>query len=148
MKQAHYIEMRVFCKEGKDEQLLINKIKEIFPFDFEKDKINFRWQAADVFDNKKLKIFYVTIDKGRHVKTILNLLFGKFSKEDKEILLSQLESRLDSSLHFFLRLDKDKLMNGEYSLTETGNCFHFTIAIAAYPHKREIAIDIVKQILQ
>jgi RNA binding exosome subunit len=147
MKQAHYVEMRVFCKEGEDEQTLVNKIKEVFPFDFEKEKIKFRWQTAEVFENKKLKIFYVTADKERHIKKVLALLFEKIPKEDKEILLNQLESRLDNSLHFFLRLDKDKMMEGEYKLTETGNCFHFTIAIAAYPHRREIAVNIVKRIL-
>jgi RNA-binding protein len=149
MKQAHYVEMRVFCKEGEDEQAIISKIKEIYPFDFEKEKINFKWQNADVFDNKKLKIFYVTADKDRHVKKFLAGFLDKISREDKNILLEQLESRLDSSLHFFLRLDKDRMMlNNEYILTESGNCFHFRIAVAAYPHKREIAVKIVEEMLQ
>ena len=38
MKYAHNIEMRVFSKEGEDdEEKIIGKVHELFPFDFEKE---------------------------------------------------------------------------------------------------------------
>ena len=39
MKYVHNIEMRVFCKEDDNEDLILKKIKELFPIDFEKEKI-------------------------------------------------------------------------------------------------------------
>ena len=69
------------------------------------------------------------------------------SLEQKMILIEQLQSRLDNHLHFYIRLDKDRILCNEYLLTDYGNCFHIKISIAAYPHKREIAEEIVKKII-
>ena len=40
------------------------------------------------------------------------------------------------------------MLNDEYFITESGNCFHFKIGIAAYPHKRDVAEKIVREILE
>jgi hypothetical protein len=39
------------------------------------------------------------------------------------------------------------LLNNEYWITDSGNCFHFKFAIAAFPHKREVAISRIHEIL-
>lgn len=148
MKYAHYIEMRVFSKEEDNEDLINEKIHELFPFDFEKEKIKTESKTSFGFEDKKIKILSVEIKRQRLTTDFLINLMSKLSDEQKELLLEQLESRLDNSLHFYLRLDKEKLLNNEYFITESGNCFHFTIAIAAYPHKRDVAVAMVKNILE
>jgi RNA-binding protein len=147
MRQVHYIEMRVFCKEEDNEEAIVNKISELFPFDFKKDKIKFSQRTAYGFDDKKIKILTVTIDKDRHTNKFIQAFFSKLTGEQKELLLKQLESRLDDKLHFYIRLDKDSLLNNEFWITDTGNCFHFTFAIAAYPHRREVAVEIIAKML-
>jgi RNA binding exosome subunit len=147
MKLMHYIEMRVFSKEGDNEEQIVSKIKELFPFDFKKDKIRFSQRTAYGFDDKKIKILTVTLDRDRHNNKFIQDFFSRLSDEQKGLLLKQIESRMDEKLHFYIRLEKDKLMNGEYWLTDSGNCFHFTFAIAAYPHRKEVAKDIIAKIL-
>ncbi len=148
MKLAHNIEMRVFCKENDDEALIIKKIKELFPFDFKKEKIEFKSKTSYGFEDNKIKVMTVFIKKQRHTTVVLKNLMKNLSKSQKELLLRQLESRLDEKLHFYIRLDKDKLLNGKYFITDSGNCFHFKICIAAYPHKRESAFKIVERMLK
>jgi RNA binding exosome subunit len=148
MKLAHHIEMRVYCKEEDNEQEIINKIHELFPFDFDKEKIEFRTQSAETFDGKKMKILTVFIKKDRQTNEVLRNLFFKFSEDQKNILKKQLESRLDERLHFYIRLEKPALLNGEYKITDSGNCFHFNISIAAYPHKRTVARKIVESLIE
>lgn len=140
--------MRVFSKEEDNEELLIEKIHELFPFDFDKEKIKIISKTCYGFEDKKIKILSVEIKRQKLTADFLTNLIKKISDEQKELLLRQLESRLDDSLHFFLRLDKDKLLNNEYFITDYGNCFHFTIAIAAYPHKRDVAVAMVRDILK
>jgi RNA-binding protein len=147
MKLVHYIEMRVFSKEEDNEEAIVSKIKELFPFDFKKDKIKFTQRTAYGFDDKKIKIMTVTIDKDRHTNKFIQTFFSKLTDEQKELLLKQLESRLDDKLHFYIRLDKDSFLNNEFWITDTGNCFHFTFAIAAYPHRREVAVEIITKML-
>ncbi len=148
MRYAHCIEMRVFCKEGDEEGQIENRIKELFPFDFKEEKIRLEARTSYGFDNKKIKILSVRIDKERHTTKFLNSLMEKIGGEQKGLLLGQMESRLDDKLHFYIRLDKDKLLNGEYWITDSGNCFRFAIAIAAYPHRREAAEKIVESLLR
>ena len=86
--------------------------------------------------------------KQKHTSLFLKNLMKKLSQEQKDLLLRQLESRLDETLHFYIRLDKNKLLDNEYFITDSGNCFHIKIAIAAYPHKRDVAIEVMKYILK
>ena len=147
MKLIHNIEMRVFVKETDDEKKIISKIKELFPFDFDKEKIEFTIKTTEGFEDKKIKVLTVFIKKQRHTKVVIKQLMDSLGINSKKILLDQLKSRLDEKLHFYIRLDIEKLLNGKYELTDSGDCFWFKFCIAAYPHKREIAEDIVKQIL-
>lgn len=147
MKYAHNIEMRVFCKEEDNEQLIADSIKRLFPFDFEKEKIEFKSKIAETFENRKLKIFTVFIKNERHTIRFLKNLFSKLGPEQIELLKKQISSRLDDKLHFFIRLDKTCLLNNEYRVTDSGDCFHINICIAAYPHDRRVAKEIVKKIL-
>ena len=90
----------------------------------------------------------MSLNKERHTSKFSQLFLSKFTEEQKELLVKQMESRLDDKLRFFIRLDKPKLLEGEDWITDKGNCFHFTFAIAAYPHKREVAKRIIKRSLQ
>ena len=148
MKYAHNIELRVFCKEGEDEELIKNKLKELIPLDFNKEKINIREQTALGLEDKKIKKLTIFVDKEKQTSKVLLNLMGNLNEEQKELILNQLESRVDRNLHFYLRLDKDKLLNNEYWITDSGNCFHFSIAVAAYPHKREVARKIIEKVLK
>lgn len=147
MKYAHFIEMRVFCKEEDNQEIIEKKIHELFPFDFEKEKLIIKSKKCEGFEDKIIKILTVSIKKEKHTKLFLKNLIDKISDEQKKLLEKQLESRLDETLHFYIRLDKEKLLNNEYWITDYGNCFHITISIAAYPHKRETAVAMVKNIL-
>ena len=148
MKYAHNIEMRVFSKEEDDEDMIVGKIKLLFPFDFKEEKIEFKSKISYGFEDKKIKILTVFVKKERHTTAVLKNLMKNLDQEQKDLLLRQLNSRLDETLHFYFRLDKDKMLNDEYLITDSGNCFHFKISVAAYPHKREVAEKIVREILE
>jgi len=148
MKLAHNIELRIFVKENDIEEHILKKVHEIFPYDeFKKENIEFESKISEGFEDKKIKVITVFTKRQRHATKILTNLMHNLKQEQKDILLKQLESRLDEKLHFYIRLDKDKLLNNIYELTDSGNCFWIKICVAAYPHKREIAIDLVKHML-
>jgi|SaaInlStandDraft_6_1057023.scaffolds.fasta_scaffold103231_2 RNA-binding protein len=148
MKLVHNIEMRVFVKPEDNEENIIKTIKQLFPFDFKKEKIEFISKMIDTFDSRRVKSLTVFTNKERHNKVILKNIFSKLNEEQKELLLRQLESRLDESLHFYIRFDKDKLILDNYHIIDSGHCFWFKFCIASYPHKREIAINVVKKMLE
>ncbi|MBD3203332.1 hypothetical protein GF327_03500 [Candidatus Woesearchaeota archaeon] len=148
MKYAHNLQLRVFCKKEDDREKIKERIHELADFDFEKEKIEYKEESVELFDGSTMKIITLFLKKQRHTTRFLKNLFSKLNEEQKELLENQLESRLDKNLHFFLRLDKDKLLKEDnYWICDSGNCFHLDICIAAYPHKREAAREIVKKVL-
>lgn len=93
-----------------------------------------------------ITIYEMLLTKERHVKAFLDFLNEKLNAEQKELLISQSYSRFDKDLNFFLRLDKDKLNNSQFWITDSGNCYHIRLSIAAYPKNNEKAMETLKDI--
>ncbi len=141
--------LRVFAKEDEDFDKIRKRFLEFFPFDLDEEKIGLKEQNAIGFKEKKIKILEATLSKKRHLKKFLEHMLNRLTKEQKELLIRQKESRLDEDLEFFIRFDKEKMLeNGEYFITDSGNCFHLKLSIAAFPAKREIALAIIDKIFK
>lgn len=147
MKHAHYVNLRIFSYESDDIELIKNKVIEMFPYVDEKEKVKPKSKKQIVTDGKVIRVISLEVKKIKLLNKFLKQLFSKISNGDKKVLLDQLESRLDEGLHFYIRLNKDKFLVDKYELTDAGNCLHIKIAIAAYPNKREVAVEILKQII-
>jgi RNA binding exosome subunit len=148
MRLIHNARLNVFCKEEDNEEIITDKLKELLPVDFEKEKLEIKRRVAQGFESKKIITLEIFFEKERHTKLFLENLNEKLSKEQKELLINQAESRLDEELDFFIRLDKQKLLNNEYWVTDSGDCFHIKMAIAAFPKKRDIALGIIREIFK
>ena len=147
MKYVHLIKLTVFSKEEDDENIVVKKLLSLIPFSIEEEKIKLEKRTAEGFGDKPIKIFGVTLTKDSHTSEFLKNLREKLAGEQKELILRQAESRLDEDLNFFLRFDKEKLINEDKLwITDSGNCFHIKISIAAFPKRRENGLGIVKMI--
>jgi len=149
MKLAHQIKIKVFSyeKNNEDNKLILDKFLEFFPFNLKDEKVELKETNAVSIDEKTIKIFEVTLTKERHTKQFMENLKQNIDDENKKLILEQLESRLDDNLDFFLRFDKEEyIKNNKLQLTDSGNCFHLKISVAAFPKKREIGLGIVKKV--
>jgi hypothetical protein len=149
MKLAHQIKAKVFSyeKNNDDDKLILDKFLQFFPFNLKDEKIKLKKINALGFNEKKITIFEVILAKEKHTSKFLENLLKNIDDEDKKVILSQVESRLDNNLDFFLRLDKEEyLKNNKLKLTDSGNCFHVMISVAAFPKKREIGLGIIRSI--
>src|SRR3989338_749243 len=148
MKLAHQIKAKVFSyeKNSEDDKLVLDTFLLMFPFDLKEEKIKLDKTNATGFGENKIAIFEVALEKEKHTSKFLENLAKNIDKDQKNLILAQLESRLDDNLDFFLRFDKSEyLKNNKLKLTGSGNCFHIMISVAAFPRKREIALDILKR---
>ena len=144
MKFAHYAKLTVFCHEGENFGNIKNALLEIVPFSLEQNKLKINETNATGFSEKKIKILEINLQKESLISKFLKNLSSNLSEIQKGIILQQLESRLDDGLHFFIRLDKEKWLNQrKLLLTDSGRCFHIKISMAAFPHKREIALKML-----
>jgi len=116
---AHTLVIEIFVSPEENVHAIRDKFINLFPFDFEKEEINLQEDTATGFSQKKIKIFRVNLSKNRHVKTFLLNMVKNLQNDTKEIILNQAEKRLDENFNFFLRFDKNKLLNQNmFQLTE------------------------------
>ncbi len=149
MKLAHQIKAKVFSYEkfNEDDKLVLDKFLQLFPFNLKNEKIELKKTNALGLNEKEIAIFELTLTKEKHTSKFLENLMENLDEEQKKLIFSQLESRLDDNLDFFLRFDKNEyLKNNKLVLTDSGNCFHVMISVAAFPKKREIGLGIVKDV--
>jgi len=145
MKLANNIKVCVFVKPEDDEDKMKKKFISLFPFDLEKEKIVLQQSKATGFNQRKVIILEVDLEKERHTRSFLESFVSKLNDQQKTMLVSQ-DNRIDDECNFFLRLDKQKLLDDEFWITDSGECFHVKINIAAFPKKKEKAKDVVKEI--
>lgn len=149
MEIAHSAAIRVFCGEEENESEVMNGLKSLLPFDLEKEKIAIQKQTAFGFSDKRINIFEVTLAKKRHIKAFLDGLLPRISGTDRLMLLRQLDSRVDNDANFFVRFEKETLAkHNELLVTDSGNCYHVRIKIAAYPSTKEAAVRIMEAVLK
>ena len=101
--------------------------------------------------------------KGHHGNPIVSLKARIGRKETRELwqrILAKLRggelekiamvspSRIDETCHLNLRFDKQLAYAGELALSEGGDVIHLRLKVAAYPAKREVAVDLVEKFLR
>jgi len=151
MKYAHFVKAKVFSyeKDNEDERPILDKFLQLFPFNLEDEKISLKKTNAEGFKENKITIFEVDLKKQKHINDFVSNLIKKLDEEQKKLILGQAETRLDENLDFFLRFDKGEYLNNDkLILTDSGNCFHIKISIAAFPKKRNIGLEILKKVFE
>lgn len=143
-KFAHNIKITVYINDEEDETKITNTFLSLIPLDLEKEKLSLEKTSVKGTTERNISILGLFIDKQRHIKAVLKNLKELLGTENCITLINQRSSRLDEHLHFYIRLDKQDLMNNKATLVDHGNCFHIKMTIAAYPAKREIAQDMIR----
>lgn len=145
MRLANHIKINVFVKPEDDEATVKKHLLALFPFDLEEEKIVLHRSRAAGFNQREIIILETDLVKERHTNAFLDFFKSKLNEQQKAMVAKQ-ENRLDDECNFFIRLDKEKLMKGEFWITDSGNCYHIRISIAAFPKKRERAKEVVERI--
>jgi RNA binding exosome subunit len=148
VKLVHNIEISVFEKEEQILNSIYKTFNKILPIDFNKEKIEIKKTKAEGFNQEIIHIISLKIRKYNHSLLLLQNIFKKLDKKDIEKIYEQRDSRLDRNGNFFIRLDKKSLLNNIHQLTESGDCFHFKIKIAAFPSNRENSIKSLEELLE
>ncbi len=148
MKYARVVEARVFVKEGEDEENIKSGLLSLFPYGLGEQKIRLDRKSATGFNEKKIIILSVKLEKDRHMNAFIRGLMERLSASQKSLLVQQLSSRVDDGSNFFVRFDKKTMLGkGALKIIDSGDCYHIRIGIASYPSRKDIAVKIMKGLL-
>lgn len=149
MKIAHFIEVSVFSHENEDYETVKAGLIALFPFSLENEKVDVCESSAEGVTGSRIAVANVFLEKERHTTAFLENLLSNLGCAQVSDLISQIESRLDDELFFFIRLDKDSWnIERKLVLTDSGNCYHIRITVAAFPKKRESAVALLNEFLR
>lgn len=150
MRYVHNIKITVFVKPEENDfhSLIKNKLINLVPFNIEEQKISVLGSPVEGFESRKIIIYEIDLLKENHTTSFIKNLKEKLPGEQKQLLLSQRWSRLDDELNFYIRLDKQELLKEKYSITDSGDCFHIKMHIAAFPKNRESALKVIEKIFE
>lgn len=150
MRYIHNAKITVFLKpeEYYNNPSFVQKIKDLFhkllPVEFDKEKLAILEEQVESFENRKIKIYTLEFTKEAHTKIFIKTLKDLLTNQC-QTLLEQKWSRLDEELFFYIRLDKETALKDVFELTDSGDCIHIKMHIAAFPKNRETALKTVTE---
>ena len=132
----HNIKFRVFVYENEDVQELSQAILNILP------EAEIDAEEAEGLTDDKIIILSGVVSKKRYTKAFFNTLL---ESSDLEKLNDDLERKIDEKGNWFLRFDKEDAIDEKLTIKDSGDSIHLKIKIAAYPAKKEIAVNKVRE---
>lgn len=147
-KLAHSVELSVFITEEEEDhtEALTGKLSSLVPFSLEEEKVKLVRQAATGFNERMILIAKITLTTWRHVRAVLEHIRDSLSEQQRALILRQARSRLDRENRFYLRFDKNALLEKDkLELTDSGECFHIRITFAVYPKTEGAALKAVEE---
>jgi len=95
--------------------------------------------------------FTEDVSEGEHGDTMLilearltkqreyNALFRKLGSDIREWIKEDVENRVDEDCVFYMRLDKQKAVRGEYEVAHHGDVISITGKIQSHPARKDVA---------
>ncbi|RMD58512.1 hypothetical protein D6825_00545 [Candidatus Woesearchaeota archaeon] len=150
MRDVHSVTIRVFAKPEEDASKILEGLKALIPFDLEEEKVKIEVDRALGFNERVIQVFTVRLKKASHTNAFLKFLKEKLGRKQCELLYAQKESRFDEDeFAFFIRALKPAwIEKRNLVLTDSGNCYHIRLQLAAYPRKKEVAMERVKKLFK
>lgn len=135
----HNITYRVFVYGTENEEKVRESIKTLFP------NSHPQTDTIEGYFKNPVLILHDKIGKKRETKEFIKIL-QKMDSATKKRVLNELNNRMDEKGNLFLRFDKQRAYLGDLKIIEHGDSVHVKIKIAAYPAKKEIAMELAKEI--
>ena len=132
----HNIKFRVFVYENEDAEELSQAILNILP------EAEIEAEEAEGLTEDKIIILSGAISKKQYTKEFFNLLLESV---DLKKLDDDLERKMDEKGNWFLRFDKADAIDEKLTVKDSGDSIHLKIKTAAYPAKKEIAVEKVRE---
>ena len=131
----HNIKFRAFVYEDESVEEISQAILNILP------EAEIEAEEAEGMLEDKIIILSGVVSKKRYTKTFFNTLLDS---TDLEKLNSDLERKMDEKGNWFLRFDKSDALDEKWTILDSGDSVHMKIKVAAYPARKDIAVEKVR----
>ena len=134
----HWIRVKAICYATEDEDLICDTVSELAGTE------ELEIDISEGMYNNPLTVVDVNLSKNKEYAT----LFTNLGHDILLQILDDLEQRIDDDCVFYVRLDKQKAVCGEYEISHGGDVISITAKVMAHPAKKEVALSVMTDYLQ
>ena len=134
----HWVRVQTFCYATERQDLIEDTLKELL------GDIEFEEEISESEHGNQMMILETRITKQREFKE----LFSKLGDDILNFIIEDIENRVDDDDIFYLRLDKQKAVQGIYEVAHHGDVISLFGKVQAHPAKKEVAVKVLKEFIQ
>lgn len=129
----HWVRVQTFCYATERQDLIEDTLRELL------GEIEFEEEIAESEHGNTMMILEARITRQRDFAG----LFSKLGEEVLDSLLSDMDGRVDEDDMFYLRLDKQKAVQGIYEIAHHGDVISIFGKVQAHPARKEAAVKVM-----
>ena len=133
----HWVRVQTFCYATEKRELLEETMTELLGTD------EFEEEISEGEHGNVMTILEARLTKQRE----FNALFRKLGPEICGWIVDDIENRIDDDCVFYIRLDKQKAVQGQYEVAHHGDVVAITGKVQAHPAKKDGAVRTLKEFL-
>lgn len=133
----HWVRVKAICYATEDEDLICDTLAELTGTE------ELDIDISEGLHNNPLTVVDANLSKNKEYAT----LFTNLGKDVLQAILDDIDARVDDDCVFYVRLDKQKAVCGEYAITHGGDVISITAKVMAHPAKKEVAVGILSDYL-
>ena len=133
----HWVRVKAICYATEDEDLICDTVSELTG----SEELDI--DISEGLHNNPLTVVDVNLSKNKEYAT----LFTNLGEGIVKRILDDLEQRIDDDCVFYVRLDKQKAVCGEYEISHGGDVISITAKVMAHPAKKEVAVQVMREYL-
>jgi len=133
----HWLRINIFCYATENEELIHDAMTELLGTD------EFECDITNSEHGNRILIMSCELSKQKEIIPI----FLRLGKDVSDELKTRLEDRIDEDCVFYLRLDKQELVQGRYRIAHHGDVLSITGKVASHPARKGIAVGNMAEFL-
>lgn len=134
----HWVRVQTFCYATERQDLIEDTLKELL------GDIEFEEEITESEHGNTMMILETRITKQREFAD----LFSKLGNDILDYILDDIENRIDEDDMFYLRLDKQKAVQGVYEVAHHGDVISIFGKVQAHPARKDVAVQVLSEFLQ
>ncbi len=135
--------MSTFAHATEDEQRVLSVLRTLVPEGVEVRRLKLEGHHGNPIVNLEAKVGQRKLLRELWQHVLAKLHVGELKKLSKVML-----ERVDGDCFFYLRFDKQLAHAGELVLTDSGDAIHLKLKVAAYPARREVAVELLEKFMR
>lgn len=134
----HWVRVQTFCYATERQDLIEDTLKELL------GDIEFEEEITESEHGNTMMILETRITKQREFTD----LFSKLGNDVLDYILDDIDNRVDEDDMFYLRLDKQKAVQGLYEVAHHGDVISIFGKVQAHPARKDVAVKVLEEFLQ